>query len=174
MGNYGYTYAVEAEYLMEICLKEAMKAFNADEVPIGAVVLSPKGDVIAKAHNQTIRKNSPLAHAETLAIEEASRVVGNFRLTGCTLLVSKEPCIMCAGAIIEARLKKVVFGCYDGRRGAFGSLIDVNRLSVNHKVEIQGGLLEEESRALLQKFFQARRGTEAVVTGPTRNRLYAL
>src|SRR4030067_2232710 len=96
-------YGMETQSLMEICLNEALEAFKADEVPVGAIVVSPDNVIIAKAHNLTIYKNSPLAHAETLAIDAASKVLGNFRLTGCTLFVSKEPCIMCAGAIIEAR-----------------------------------------------------------------------
>ena len=164
---------MEAEYFMEICLDEAVKAFEANEIPVGAVILSPKKEIIARAHNLTIQRNSPLAHAETLAIDEAAKVLGNFRLTDCTLFVSKEPCIMCAGAIIEARIKKVIFGCYDIKRGTLGSVMDVNKFPFNHKVEVQGGVLEDKSKALLQKFFQARRGTEAVITGPTRNRLYA-
>jgi tRNA(adenine34) deaminase len=161
-------------YYMEICLEEAGKAFGDGEVPVGAVLVGPDNGIVSKTHNLTIKRNSPSAHAEMLAIEEGSKVVGNHRLLDCTLFVSMEPCIMCAGAILEARIKKVIFGCYDVRRGAFGSVIDVNSLPLNHKVEVQGGLLEDRSRHLLQKFFQARRGTEAVVTGPTRNRLCAL
>jgi tRNA(adenine34) deaminase len=165
---------VEDEYFMKICLDEAMAAFMSDEVPVGAVVVSPDNQVIAKGHNLTIQKNSPLAHAETVVIDMAAKVLGNFRLTGCTLFVSKEPCIMCAGAIIEARIKRVVFGCYDVKRGALGSLIDVNQLPFNHKFDVQGGVLEKKSKKLLKEFFQIRRGTEVAITGPTRNRLYAL
>ena len=165
---------MEDEYYMKICLDEAMEAFSSDEVPVGAVMVSPDNQVIARAHNLTVYRNSPLAHAETLVIEMASKVIGNFRLTGCTLFVSKEPCVMCAGAIIEARIKRVVFGCYDVKRGALGSLFDVNKLPLNHKVEVLGGVLEKKSKTLLQEFFQIRRGTEVAITGPTRNRLYAL
>lgn len=159
---------------MKMCLDEAAAAFRSDEVPVGAVVVSPDNHVIAKAHNLTIYKNSPLAHAETLAIDMASKTLGNFRLTGCTLFVSKEPCIMCAGTIIEARIKRVVFGCYDLKRGALGSMIDVNKLPLNHRFEVRGGVLEKDSYKILKDFFQIRRGTEVVITGPTRNRLYAL
>ncbi len=159
---------------MRVCLDEARKASGEGEVPVGAVLVSPENGIVAKTHNLTIEKKSPSAHAELLAIEEAAKALGNHRLLDCTLFVSKEPCIMCAGAIIEARLKRVVFGCYDTKRGALGSVIDVNALPFNHKVEVRGGMLENESRALLQEFFQARRGTEVVITGPTRNRLYAL
>jgi tRNA(adenine34) deaminase len=174
MAGHGYIVTMDEDYYMGICLDEAGKAFENGEVPVGAVLVCPDVGIVSKTHNLTITRNSPSAHAEMLAIEEASSALGNHRLLNCTLFVSKEPCIMCAGAIIEARLKRVVFGCYDTKRGALGSVIDVNALPFNHKVEIQGGLLEDESRTLLQKFFQARRGTEAVVTGPTRNRLYAL
>ncbi len=156
---------------MEICLEEAARAFEEEEVPVGAVIVSSKNEVISKTHNLTITNNSPTAHAEMIAIDKASRVVGNYRLLGCTLYVSKEPCIMCAGGIMEARLKRVVFGCFDQKRGAFGSLIDVNNISLNHKVEVRGGVLKEKSEDLLKRFFQLRRGTEVAITGPTRNRL---
>ncbi len=162
---------MDDEYFMEICLSEAGQAFEEEEVPVGAMVVSPKKEIISRTHNLTIHANSPTAHAEILAIEKASKVVNNYRLIGYTLFVSKEPCIMCAGAIIEARIKRVVFGCFDNKRGAFGSVIDVNKLPFNHKVEVQGGVLKEKSEQLLKKFFQMRRGTEVVITGPTRNRL---
>ena len=165
--------AVEDKHIMSMCLDEAMEAFKSDEVPVGAVMLSSYNKVIARAHNQTIFNNSPMAHAEILVIDSASKILGNCRLTGCTLFVTKEPCIMCAGAIIEARIKRVVFGCYDTKKGALVSLININQLPLNHKVEITGGVLEEKSREILKDFFKMRRGTEVVITGPTRNRLYA-
>jgi tRNA(adenine34) deaminase len=174
MDNRRYTKTMEDEYFMKICLDEAMAAFMSNEVPVGAVIVSPDNQVVAKAHNLTIHRNSPLAHAETIVMDMAAKVLGNFRLTGCTLFVSKEPCVMCAGTIIEARIKRVVFGCYDAKRGALGSLIDVNKLPLNHKFDVRGGLLEEKSKKLLKDFFQIRRGTEVAITGPTRNRLYAL
>jgi tRNA(adenine34) deaminase len=161
------------ELFMQLCLDEASEAYDNDEVPVGAVILAPDGKPIARAHNLTVRKNSPIAHAEMLAIKEAAKVLHNFRLTGCTLYVTKEPCTMCAGAIIEARIRRLVFGCFDRKRGAFGSLFDVNKLALNHKVEVQGGILREQSEELLQRFFRQRRGTEVVITGPTRNRLFA-
>ena len=157
---------------MIMCLKEAHVAFDSEEVPVGAVILSPEGKVVARAHNLTQRMNRPTAHAEMLAIDMAADAMGNYRLVDCTLYVSMEPCIMCAGAIVEARIKRLVFGCFDTKSGAFGSLIDVNKLSLNHKVEVKGGLYGDKSEALLKKFFKARRGTEVVITGPTRNRLY--
>lgn len=159
------------EHFMEMCLKQARDAFDSEEVPVGAIIVSPEGRVIGKAHNLTNKMVRAIAHAEILAINMASDVLGNFRLIDCTLYVSKEPCIMCAGAIIEARIKRLVFGCFDEKRGAFGSVIDINTLPLNHKVEVKGGVLKEKSKKLLQEFFKSRRGTEAVITGPTRNRL---
>ncbi len=158
---------------MEICLEEAKKAFEMNEVPVGAVVVSPAGGVVARSHNLTIHRNSPLGHAEVLAIDEAAQNLGNYRLTDCTLFVTKEPCLMCAGAVQEARIRTVVFGCFDSKRGAFGSACDANELPSNHKVEVRGGVLRERSEGLLKLFFKARRDTEVVVTGPTRNRLIA-
>ena len=101
------------ELFMEMCLSEALTAFEEEEVPVGAVITSGDGKVLASAHNLTIRRNSPLAHAELLAIGRASQALGNYRLVGCTLFVSMEPCLMCAGAIQEARIKRLVFGCFD-------------------------------------------------------------
>ena len=161
------------ELFMHLCLDEARAAYREEEVPVGALIVGPDGEPIARTHNLTIQMNSPVAHAEILAIEEAARVLDNFRLIGCTLYVTKEPCIMCAGAIIEARINKLVFGCFDLKRGAFGSKLDVNRLLLNHRVEVHGGLLREQSEELLRRFFKKRRGTEVAITGPTRNRLFA-
>ena len=160
------------EHFMMMCLKEAHIAFDSEEVPVGAVIVSPEGRVIARAHNLTRRVNRPTAHAEMLAIDMAADAMGNFRLVDCALYVSMEPCFMCAGAIIEARIKRLVFGCFDAKGGAFGSVIDVNSLPLNHKVEVRGGVYAEKSEELLKQFFQARRGTEVAITGPTRNRLY--
>jgi tRNA(adenine34) deaminase len=159
--------------LMEICLEEAMLASEEDEVPVGALIISEGNDILSRTHNLTRATKRPTAHAEVLAIEEASKKSGNFRLNNCTLFVTKEPCIMCAGAILESRIKRLVFGCFDNKRGAFGSLIDVNILTLNHKVEVLGGISGEQSETLLKQFFQQRRGTEVAITGPTRNRLYA-
>ena len=164
---------MQDELFMEMCLSEAVRAFEEEEVPVGALIIAKDQRVIARAHNLTIRRRSPLAHAELLAIAQAVEVLGNHRLTGCSLFVSKEPCLMCAGAIQEARIKRVVFGCFDTKRGAFGSGADVNTLPSNHKVEVRGGILREKSESLLKKFIQLRRDTEVVVTGPTRNRLSA-
>ena len=158
---------------MEICLREAERAFQEEELPVGAIILSPEGRIVARAHNLTVRSNRPTSHAEILAIHMACDELDNYRLNGCTLYVSMEPCVMCAGAIIEARIQRVVFGCADEKRGGFGSVIDVNALPLNHKCDVTGGVLAEKSQALLKDFFQSRRGTEVAITGPTRNRLYA-
>ncbi len=159
--------------LMEICLEEAMLAYEEDEVPVGALIVSPDNSILSRIHNLTRMANRPTAHAEVLAIELASKKLGNFRLNGCTLYVTKEPCIMCAGAIVESRVKRLVFGCFDNKRGAFGSLLDVNAYPLNHRVDVLGGVLSKRSERLLKNFFQQRRGTEVAITGPTRNRLYA-
>jgi tRNA(adenine34) deaminase len=164
---------MQDELFMEMCIREATIASEAGEVPVGALVVSPAGEILARAHNLTIHRNSPLGHAELVAIEHAAASVRNYRLMDCTLFVSKEPCLMCAGAIQEARIKRVVFGCFDSKRGAFGSACDANTLPSNHRIEVRGGVLREKSEGLLKEFFQARRDTEVVVTGPTRNRLIA-
>lgn len=162
---------LDEEY-MEMCLTEARAARAEDEVPVGALVADENGAIIAQAHNRTRALTDPGAHAEMLALRSAAVKRGNYRLTGCTLFVTMEPCIMCAGAIIEARIDRLVFGCYDEKRGAFGSVIDINTLPLNHKVKVSGGILQEESASLLKQFFTIRRGTEVAITGPTRNRLY--
>src|SRR4030042_4247581 len=138
---------------MAIWLEEAMLAYDAEEVPVGAVIISEDNKILTRVHNLTRTINNPTAHAEVLAIEEAAKKSGNYRLTNCTLFVSKEPCIMCAGAIIESRIKRLVFGCFDVKRGAFGSAIDVNKLAFNHKIEVSGGLLAKQSEDILKKFF---------------------
>lgn len=160
------------EEFMELCLAEARAAWAEDEVPVGAVLIDENGAIVAQAHNMTRSLNNPSAHAEMLAIERAAKVLGNYRLTGCTLFVTMEPCLMCAGAIIEARLKRIVFGCHDEKRGAFGSVIDANLLPLNHKVDVTGGVLTGDCAKLLKDFFSLRRGTEVAITGATRNRLY--
>lgn len=162
---------VDEEY-MEICLTEARAAWTEEEVPVGALVTDETGAIISRAHNMTRTLTDPGAHAEMIALRDAASRRGNYRLTGCTLFVTMEPCVMCAGAIIEARIERLVFGCHDDRRGAFGSIIDVNALPLNHKVNVAGGVLEDRSALLLKQFFTIRRGTEVAITGPTRNRLY--
>ena len=141
-------------------MREAMAlakmAEDIDEVPVGALIVRD-GKIIAKAYNT--RENSKCAthHAEILAIEEACRVLGGWRLPGCTLYVTMEPCAMCAGAIINARIPRVVFGAPDLRFGAFGSLINLAEVPLNHKPEILGGVLGEENVEILRSYFKKKR-----------------
>ena len=139
-------------------LAEAEKAGQADEVPVGAVLLGPEGGRLAAAHNRPRTLHDPTAHAEILALREAARSTGNYRLPGTTLVVTVEPCLMCAGAMIQARVARVVFGAFDPKAGALGSLYDLSRdQRLNHHLEVISGIREVECRELIQGFFQARR-----------------
>ena len=143
---------------MTLALKEAEKAFQEDEVPIGAVLVSHEGEVIAADHNRTRQNNDPTAHAEILVLRKAAQALNNFRLPGIILYVTIEPCLMCAGAVIQARVDQVVFGTADPKAGALGSLYDVSKDGrVNHRFEVVSGILETECRDLLQNFFEVRR-----------------
>jgi tRNA(adenine34) deaminase len=144
-------------YFMTIALEEAKLAFDKDEVPIGAVLIKDN-EVIARSHNQRELKNSPISHAEIEVIEQASQVLGSWRLIDTTLYVTSEPCIMCIGAIIHSRIKRLVYGCSEPKMGAVKSiakLLDINEL--HHKPEYKGAVMEEESKALLQEFFKKLR-----------------
>jgi tRNA(adenine34) deaminase len=146
------------ETLMGEALAEAGKAGQADEVPVGAVLLGPEGGRLAAAHNRPRTLHDPTAHAEILALREAARSTGNYRLPGTTLVVTVEPCLMCAGAMIQARVARVVFGAFDPKAGALGSLYDLSRDSrLNHRLEVISGIREVECRELIRGFFQARR-----------------
>ena len=138
-------------------LREARRAFEAEEVPVGAVVV--QGDqVIGRGHNQREALHDPTAHAEVLALTAAANHLEDWRLTGCTLYVTKEPCAMCAGALVNSRLDRVVFGAWDEQAGCCGSLYQLCRdPRFNHQVEVAGGILEDECQALLQEFFVLRR-----------------
>ena len=128
------------------------------EVPVGAVVLDPAGAPLARAHNQRESDADPTAHAEIVAIRAAARALGSWHLDGCTLVVTLEPCTMCAGAVVAARIARVVYGAADPKAGAAGSLWDVLRdRRLNHRAEVVGGILAEECGALLQEFFAQRR-----------------
>ena len=130
-----------------------------DDVPVGAVIVTPEGVVIGEGRNRREADGDPTAHAEVLALRGAARVRGNWRLDDCTLVVTLEPCTMCAGAIVLARVPRVVFGAWDPKAGAAGSVRDVLRDSrLNHRVEVIAGVRGEECGAVLREFFEARRG----------------
>ena len=149
---------------MAAALDEARAAAAAGEVPVGAVVVLD-GEIIARAANRTVRDQDPTAHAETLALREASRVVGSWRLTGCTLYVTLEPCAMCAGALVLARVDRVVYGAWDDKAGMAGSVGDLLRHPrLNHRPAVLSGVAAEEAGALLREFFAARRGRDFVDT----------
>jgi tRNA(adenine34) deaminase len=142
---------------MRIALDKARTAFDAEEIPVGAVVVKD-GVVIATARNENRERNNPLLHAEIIAIEKACAALGNGRLTDCDLYVTKEPCAMCAGAIVHARIRKLVIGARDSRFGACGTVLSVcGNPSLNHVPEMEFGLLAEESAELLKNFFRIRR-----------------
>ena len=147
------------EEFMRTALILARQAQEAGEVPVGAVVVFD-GEIIASASNRRESDKCATAHAELLAIEKACAVRGGWRLFGCELYVTLEPCVMCAGAAINARLDRLVYGTPDLRFGALGSFVDINSLGLNHKLKVTGGVLEEECRALLQEFFRKRRRIE--------------
>jgi tRNA(adenine34) deaminase len=144
---------------MRRALQEAAAATAHADVPVGAVVLDPDGAVIATGRNERELTGDPTAHAEVLAVRRAAAVRGEWRLTGCTLVVTLEPCTMCAGALVLARVARVVFGAHDPKAGAAGSLWDVLRdRRLNARPEVISGVLAEESSALLRGFFEERRG----------------
>ena len=146
------------ENYMEIALAEAKKAGQIGEVPIGAVLVAENGEVISAAHNQTIRLVDPTAHAEILALRESASKLSNYRLLNTSLYVTVEPCIMCMGAIVHARVKRVIYGANDPKWGAGGSLYNFSEDGrLNHRVEIIKGVREEECRELMQAFFRAKR-----------------
>lgn len=142
---------------MQLALAQAALASAAGEVPVGAVVLR-EGVLIAQGHNAPIGQHDPSAHAEMQALRAAAQVLGNYRLPECELFVTLEPCAMCAGAMLHARLKRVVFGAADPKTGAAGSVINLFEQSqLNHQTQVQGGVLMQECAAVLQTFFKLRR-----------------
>ncbi|WP_037932791.1 tRNA adenosine(34) deaminase TadA [Streptosporangium roseum] len=146
---------------MRLALAQAAAAGARGEVPVGAVVLGPDGSVLARAGNDRESLNDPTAHAEILALREAARVRGEWRLTGCTLVVTLEPCTMCAGASVLARVDRIVYGAVDAKGGAAGSLWDVVRdRRLNHRPEVVMGVLAEECAGVLTEFFTVRRMRE--------------
>jgi tRNA(adenine34) deaminase len=150
--------AIEYDVAMRAALDEARVALGSGDVPIGAVVLDPSGAVVGRGHNVRERDGDPTGHAELVAVRQAAAALGEWRLTGCSLVVTLEPCTMCAGAIVLARLDRLVFGAYDAKAGAVGSLWDVVRdRRLNHRPEVLGGVLAEECAALVDDFFAHQR-----------------
>ena len=142
---------------MQLALSEARASAEAGEVPIGAVMVR-EGAVLARSGNRTIRDNDPTAHAEIIVVRETARILGNYRLAGTTLYVTLEPCAMCAGAIVQARVPRLVYGADDPKGGAFRSCFNIlASAQLNHTVSVTPGLLAGESASLLQAFFAARR-----------------
>jgi tRNA(adenine34) deaminase len=145
------------DYFMGEALRQARRAYRADETPIGAVI-AREGVVIARAFNQVETLKDATAHAEMLAITQAESVIGDWRLTDCVLFVTKEPCPMCAGAIVHARLKRVVFGCPDPKAGGAGGVFNIlQNPALNHQCDVTQGVKLDECRQILREFFQAKR-----------------
>ena len=155
------------EYFMRDALRQAEKAHAAGEVPVGAIVVRD-GKIIARAHNQVELLKDATAHAEMLALTQAEAAVGDWRLTDCDLYVTKEPCPMCAGALVHTRIRRVVFGCADPSAGAAGSMMNLLQMeSLNHRCQITSGVLQTECAAILQDFFRKRRDEQ---DSPTSSR----
>ena len=143
---------------MQMAIKEAEKAGQIDEVPIGAVLVSSQGDVLAKTHNQTILQTDPTAHAEILALRHAAAKIGNYRIKNAILYVTIEPCAMCMGALIHARIAALVYGARDHKWGAAGSLYNLaTDERLNHRIEVVEGVCESDCREIMQRFFRSKR-----------------
>jgi tRNA(adenine34) deaminase len=148
-------------FFMALAYNQAIDAWREDEVPVGAII-ERGGEVIGAAHNQVDGTRDPTAHAEILAMTQAARAIGDWRLTGATLYVTKEPCPMCSGATIMGRLKRVVFSAADPKMGCLGGATDLNALPrANHRLEIARGVMEGECRDVLQAYFRLKRGGAA-------------
>ena len=152
-----FRFAKDDFYWMALAVKEAKKAGKKEEVPVGAV-LTLNGRKVAAAHNLSVTLNDPAAHAEILCLHRAGKSLKNYRLDGTILYVTTEPCAMCAGALLWARVKRVVFGAWDKKSGACGSVINLSNVKkFNHRFQAVGGVLEDECRSLLQDFFRNKR-----------------
>jgi tRNA(adenine34) deaminase len=148
--------------MMRLALAEACKAAAVGEVPVGAVLVSATGDILARGHNQPATRNDPTAHAEVLVLRQAAKKVGNYRLPGTTLYVTLEPCIMCMGALLHARVARLVYGAPDPKGGAAESLFRIAAdARLNHRIETVSGVRLAECRRILQDFFRARRKSVA-------------
>jgi tRNA(adenine34) deaminase len=149
------------EQFMREALRQAKKAYDADEVPVGAVVVR-EGKIIGRAYNQVELLKDATAHAEMLALTQAEAAVGDWRLTDCDLYVTKEPCVMCAGALVHVRIRRVIFGCADPRAGAAGTVLNLLHMPIlNHQCEITAGVLQNECAIILQDFFRGKRWLHA-------------
>jgi len=152
--------------LMARAIAEAQRGAAEGEVPVGAVVIAPTKEsdndaIVAAAHNRPIALNDPTAHAEMLALRQAAAALGAYRLAGAALFVTLEPCVMCVGAMVHARIAELYFGARDEKAGALGSVYDIGRDGrLNHRIEVYGGLMEPECAALLRDFFRSRRGSD--------------
>ena len=146
------------EHYMRLALDEARKALSSDEVPVGAVLVRD-GDVLARGHNGPIMQSDPTAHAEIVVMRAAARKLNNYRLTGTVLYMTIEPCVMCMGALIHARVERLVYGAADPRVGAAGTVFNLAKDSrLNHRLAVSSGILEADCRSIIQDFFQKRRG----------------
>jgi tRNA(adenine34) deaminase len=157
------------EALMRLAIAEARAAEAAGEVPVGALVVSPSGEIVAAGNNQVLRSDDPTAHAEIVALRAAGLALNNYRLLmpqgGCTLYVTLEPCAMCAGAILHARIARLVYAAPDPKAGACGSVLSVmNHPALNHRVEVVSGVLASECSEMLTGFFRARRSAQSIQT----------
>lgn len=162
---YGEVHMIHTdEVYMKKALELAQIAAGQGEVPVGAVVVKDStGEIIGRGFNRREYGRSPLTHAEMIAIEQASRKLGGWRLIGCTIYVTLEPCPMCAGAMINSRIQRVVFGAYDPKAGSFGSVVDLSALPYNHEPQIVGGVLEGECADILSSFFKKLRERKKAV-----------
>ena len=146
---------------MGLALEEAEKGYRLDEVPVGAVLVAADGLVLSRAHNMPISSNDSTAHAEVVAIRKACASLGNYRLSGTVLYVTLEPCAMCVGAMLHARVGRLVFGARDPRSGAAGSVLDLTNVArFNHRIEVTGGVLAEKCAEMLRTFFKDRRSAK--------------
>ena len=143
-------------YFMQQALKCAQTAQDKDEVPIGAVIVKDN-KIIARGYNKSISSKDTTAHAEIVAIRKACKKLNNYRLTDCSIYVTIEPCSMCMGALILARIKNLYYGAKDIKAGACGSVVDISKIKTNHKINVSGGLLEQDCATIIKKFFKSKR-----------------
>ena len=149
------------EHFMTLALAEAESARDLNEVPIGAVIVDGDGEILAAASNRTITDSDPTAHAEILALRIAAKKLRNYRLTGCTLYTTIEPCVMCAGALVNARISRLVYGAADERFGAVDTKFGLcTSPDLNHRIDITSGIMADKCRDLMQQFFRSRRGAK--------------